>query len=368
MTEIVASGIRKAFGDLVALEDCALTVGSGEILALLGPAGAGKTLLLRLLAGFERPDMGVIQMGDEYVTLLPPQERDVGFISSGLTLYRHMSVRRNIVYPLKCRGVPRSEARMRTEEIADVLGIGHLLRKRAGRLAARDRLRVALARALACRPQALLLDDPVAVFAPDARMDICRELRDVSGHFAVTTVLATRDQSAACATADRLALLEAGAIVQTGAPRDLYAHPTDLRVAASLGLPPMNLLDFHAGLRKGRRTVKLSGASLDVPEVRESLEPCDLVLGVRPEHVSLDEDSRLRGRVLCVEFAGPSDLVTVETNHGVVRARVPAGTAIAAPGQTVGLCLASEQISLFVRASGRLVETARTSEREPSIG
>ena len=161
--------------------------------------------------------------------------------------------------------------------------------------------------------------------------------------------------------ADKIAVMNHGLIEQFGTPREIYDRPRSIYVANFMGSPPMNFLDFHAGLARGTKTVQIQGAELVIPEIYDDHAPIDLALGVRPEHVRLSDDSRLRGEVLGTEYLGTTQIVIIETAGGLVKARVPADARVNA-GETVGMELSSNHLSLFERGSGRAIETALFQE------
>jgi multiple sugar transport system ATP-binding protein len=183
------------------------------------------------------------------------------------------------------------------------------------------------------------------------------ELRELHNRIHATTVYVTHDQMEAMSMADKIAVMNHGIIEQFGTPREIYDRPRTMYVADFMGSPPMNFLTFHAGLAAGSDRVTIRDAEIRVPQIRESRPPADLALGVRPEHVRFDDASRLRGFVIGAEYLGTTQIVSVETEDGLIKARVPADAKVGA-GETVGLALSAARLSLFDKASGRAVETA----------
>ncbi len=359
MAEIRVEKLHKAFGDFVAVKESDFTVNDGEFFVMLGPSGCGKTTTLRMIAGLELPTSGQILLGGKDVTFNRAAERDIAFVFQLFALYPHMNVRQNIGFSLKCQGVPRDEIRRQVEETARFLRIDHLLDQPVSRLAGGDRQRVALGRAIVRRPMAFLMDEPLGTLDTEFRDLMVRELRELHNRIKATTVYVTHDQLEAMAMADKIAVMNQGLIEQLGRPQEIYDRPASMFVADFIGSPPMNFLAFHSGLQKGTTEVRVNGAALAVPAVGEDRPDAELALGVRPEHVRFNDASKLRGRVFGAEYLGTTQIVTVDTEHGQVKARLPADIAVS-PGETVGLAFRAERLSLFDKASGRAIRTALT--------
>jgi multiple sugar transport system ATP-binding protein len=361
MAEIRVENLHKAFGDFIAVRDSTFTVGNGEFFVMLGPSGCGKTTTLRMIAGLELPTSGHILLDGEDVTFNRAAARDIAFVFQLFALYPHMNVRRNIGFPLKCQGVAASEIRTRVEEAARFLRIDHLLDQPVSRLAGGDRQRVALGRAIVRRPKAFLMDEPLGTLDTEFRDLMVRELRELHLRIKATTVYVTHDQLEAMAMADKIAVMNRGVIEQFGTPQEIYDRPASMFVADFIGSPPMNFLHFRSGLEKGARSLRVNGAEVAVPAIREDRAEGELALGVRPEHIRFDDASRLRGSVFGTEYLGTTQIVTVNTEHGQVKARLSADVPVNA-GDVVGLVLRPERLSVFDKASGRAVRSALHEE------
>ena len=357
MAEIKVNNLQKNFGDFVAVKDSSFTVKDGDFFCLLGPSGCGKTTTLRMIAGLELPTAGEIMLGGNNVTFNRASERDIAFVFQLFALYPHMNVRENIGFPLKCDGVARDEIRRRVEETAQILRITELLNKPVSSLSGGDRQRVALGRAIVRKPLAFLMDEPLGALDSEFRHVMCGELRALHNRLKATTVYVTHDQLEAMSMADTIAVMNQGVIEQLASPREIYERPASLFVADFIGSPAMNFLDTRAGLSLGSDSLMLDGVSVKIPSAREAIIESDLVLGVRPEHVKLDESSSIRGEVFGVEYLGTTQVITITTKHGMVRARVDANRK-AAIGDHVGLSFNSEKLSVFDKASGRALRSA----------
>ena len=258
----------------------------------------------------------------------------------------------SIGFPLRCIGTPRPEIRRRVGEAARLLRIDHLLESPVGRLAAGDRQRVALGRAIVRRPKAFLMDEPLGTLDAGFRELMCEELRALHDRVGATTVYVTHDQVEAMAMADRIAVMDKGEILQAGPPAEVYHRPASLFVAGFVGSPAMNFLACEGGLAAGTDAVRFCGASVRIPRLRADAPQERLVLGARPEHVRLDDASPVRGEVYGVEYMGARQIVTVDTEAGRLRLRT--GNQVPARiGERVGLALDPERVILFDPASGR---------------
>jgi multiple sugar transport system ATP-binding protein len=303
------------------------------------------------------PSSGRIFLGGEDVAFKRASERDIAFVFQLFALYPHMNVRRNIAFPLLCQGVPTAETKTRVEETAKLLRIDHLLDRAVSGLAGGDRQRVALGRAIVRRPLAFLMDEPLGTLDTEFRDFMCAELRQLHNRIDATTVYVTHDQLEAMSMADLIAVMNRGVIEQLGAPQEIYDRPATTFVADFIGSPPMNLIPFAGKIAQGTRSVGINGATITIPEIREAVDDEDFMLGARPEHIRFDDNSKLRGEVFGAEYLGTTQIVTVTTAHGQIRARL-SSTAKVSTGEQVGLVLAGERLSVFSKPTGRAVRTA----------
>ncbi|MDR3495082.1 MAG: ABC transporter ATP-binding protein, partial [Ancalomicrobiaceae bacterium] len=344
------------FGDFVAVKESNFTVADGEFFVMLGPSGCGKTTTLRMIAGLELPTSGAIHLAGEDVTFKRASARDIAFVFQLFALYPHMNVRKNISYPLENQGVPRSETRTRVEEAARILRITHLLDRSVSGLSSGDRQRVALGRAIVREPLAFMMDEPLGALDSELREVMIGELRALHDRLGATTIYVTHDQTEAMAMADKIAVMNRGSIEQFASPQEIYDRPASMFVADFIGDPAMNLIPFQAGLDIGQSALRIGGAEIAVPTIREGLSETHLALGARPEHVSLIDDGGLRGEVYGTEYLGTHQVVTVATYEGHVRAIVAAETSLRI-GTNVGLSFRPHRLSLFDRGSGRAIAT-----------
>jgi multiple sugar transport system ATP-binding protein len=357
MAEIRVEQIAKAFGSFMAVKGVTFTVQHAAFFVMLGPSGCGKTTTLRMIAGLELPTSGRILLDGEDVTALRAAARDIAFVFQLFALYPHMKVRDNIGFPLRCQSTPRAEIRRCVEETARLLRIDHLLDRAVGGLSGGDRQRVALGRAIIRRPKAFLMDEPLGALDAEFRRLMCGELRELHDRIGATTVYITHDQLEAMAMADRIAVMNHGVIEQIGTPQEIYDRPCSMYVADFIGAPPMNLLKIEAQVRRGDRSLNVDGVPIEIPEVHEDAGAAAITLGVRPEHVSFADDSALRARVFGAEYLGTTQIVTVVTAHGQLKARLSSAVPVRL-GETVGLAFRSDRLAVFDAGSGRAVRSA----------
>jgi len=229
-------GIRKAYGDVVAVESLDLEIPAGEFFTLLGPSGSGKTTTLRLIAGFERPDEGRVELGGADVTNRPPYARDVNTVFQDYALFPHMTVAENVGYGLRVKGIAKAERKARVEEILRRMRLPGLGDRKPSQLSGGQRQRVALARALVNRPQVLLLDEPLGALDLKLRQEMQLFLKSLQQDLGITFVYVTHDQDEALTMSDRLAVFDQGRIEQIGAPAEVYERPASAFVAGFVGV------------------------------------------------------------------------------------------------------------------------------------
>src|SRR5512141_2854460 len=254
MAVVETRNLTKVFtkGELGAVNDVSLATEEGEFLVFLGPSGSGKTTLLRMIAGLETPTSGEILVGGALVNHLSPRERRIAMVFQSYALYPHLTVYKNIAFPLKAQKVPKDQHDAKVQWAAGLLGIGRLLARKPRELSGGERQRVALARAIVREPAVFLLDEPLSNLDAKLRASAREELEQFQKRVGTTTIYVTHDQVEAMAMGDRVMVLHQGFVRQLGTPREVYDTPADTFVATFLGSPPMNLLengDFIVGFR-----------------------------------------------------------------------------------------------------------------------
>ncbi|NYZ15525.1 ABC transporter ATP-binding protein [Azospirillum sp. RWY-5-1] len=344
--------ISKRYGRTAALDRVSFELKRGECVALLGPSGCGKTTTLRILAGFERPDAGVVAIDGRDMSNARPYERNIGLVFQDYALFPHMTVAENVEYGMKRRGVPKAERERRRREVLRLVRLDGLDERRPSQLSGGQQQRVAMARALAPNPSVMLLDEPLSNLDARLRHDLRHELREILSAAGTTTLIVTHDQEEAIAMADRIVLMNHGRIQQIGPPRSLYERPENAFVASFLGR--CNWFDgvVESALPDGSalfRTTEGLALRVRLPDPRVGA-PAPSGVAVRPErlHVveagtELDGDfNRLPATVTRLHYLGADlrfDLTLPEGRRleAVVKAD---GRPLPAPGDTVAVAVA----------------------------
>jgi multiple sugar transport system ATP-binding protein len=270
MGHITLKDVAKKFGDVTVIPSIDLDIEDGEFVVFVGPSGCGKSTLLRLIAGLEDVSGGTIEIDGHDATTVPPAKRRLAMVFQSYALYPHMSVRKNIAFPLKMAGMDRAESDRRVEAAAKVLNLTDYLDRKPGQLSGGQRQRVAIGRAIVREPAAFLFDEPLSNLDAALRVSMRLEISELHQHLKTTMVYVTHDQVEAMTLADKIVVLNAGRIEQVGSPLDLYREPKNLFVAGFIGSPKMNLIGGAEAEKQGAKTI-----------------------GVRPEHLSLSTESGL---------------------------------------------------------------------------
>jgi multiple sugar transport system ATP-binding protein len=299
-----------------AVDDLSLEVRDGELMVLLGPSGCGKTTALRMVAGLEQADAGEIRIGGHRVNELEPKDRDVALVFQSYALYPHMTVRDNMLYPLRVRRMQPAEREKRVAQAAELLRIGHLLARKPRQLSGGEQQRVALGRAIVRDPRLFLMDEPLSNLDAKLRVHTRAELKGLQQQLGVTTVFVTHDQAEAMTMADRIAVMNLGQLQQVGTPDDVYDRPSNLFVAQFMGSPPMNTLPVT---RVDGDLVSETGWRFPMPaSVR--VPDGELTLGLRPEDIVLASEGQ-PATVFVSEPLGNEVIVNVHVGQTLVKLR-----------------------------------------------
>jgi multiple sugar transport system ATP-binding protein len=276
MPRVCLEQVSKSFtGGTVAVDELSLEIADGEFMILVGSSGCGKTTALRMVAGLEKPTSGAIRIGERVVNDVSARDRDIAMVFQNYALYPHMTVARNLAYPLRQRRMPRREIARRVQEVAEMLSLEELLKRRPAQLSGGQRQRVAMGRALVREPEVFLLDEPLSNLDAKLRIQMRAELKRLHARLGITTIYVTHDQVEAMTLGDRLAVISDGKLQQLGDPQEVYDHPANVFVAGFIGSPPMNLL-------RGR-AVDGRVAAGDFVIERPDLADGELIVGIRPE-------------------------------------------------------------------------------------
>ncbi|AXS42208.1 ABC transporter ATP-binding protein [Breoghania sp. L-A4] len=301
MGDIVLNQITKSFGHVQVIPPLDLTINDGEFVVFVGPSGCGKSTLLRLIAGLEDVSSGEIQIDGRNATEVPPARRGLAMVFQSYALYPHMSVRKNIAFPLKMAGMSKADIDAKVEGAAQVLNLTDYLDRRPGQLSGGQRQRVAIGRAIVREPSAFLFDEPLSNLDAALRVNMRLEISELHNSLKTTMIYVTHDQVEAMTMADRIVVLHAGRIEQVGTPLELYSQPRNVFVAGFIGSPKMNLIEGA--------TAKAHGAA---------------TLGIRPEHLAVSTESgSWEGKVSISEHLGSDTFLHVQTRDlGTLTARV----------------------------------------------
>ena len=320
MARIELQNVTVRFGGTRALKDLSLTVEDGEFFVLLGRTGAGKTTTLRVIAGLEKPDEGRVLIGDTDVGSWTAAERDVALVLQQYSLYPRLTVRGNLEFPLKIRGLTADQIAGRVEQAARTLQITPLLDRKVERLSGGEMQRVAIGRAIVREPAVFLMDEPLSALDAKLRESLRVELKSLHRDLGATFLFVTHDQVEAMSMADKIGVLRSGRLVQVGTPSDVYERPLNTFVARSVGSPPINLIEGR--LASGRAEV--NGFTLPMQAVNGTEGA--RVFGVRPENLVLAPGAPGEARVFDIEDQGVIKILALDMGDTRLHATVPAGT------------------------------------------
>jgi len=333
MGQIQLNKVSKSFGDVEVIRPLDLEISDGEFVVFVGPSGCGKSTLLRLIAGLEDVTSGRIEIDGSDATALPPARRRLAMVFQSYALYPHMSVRKNIAFPLRMAGLGKDEQMRKVEAAAKVLNLTDYLDRRPGQLSGGQRQRVAIGRAIVREPTAFLFDEPLSNLDAALRVNMRLEISELHQNLATTMVYVTHDQVEAMTMADKIVVLQDGVIEQVGSPLELYSAPRNRFVAAFIGSPKMNLIDGEEAAGHGAHSI-----------------------GIRPEHLAISAtEGAWRGAVGVAEYLGSDTYLYVHLadGRGTLTVRTD-GEFDARHGDTVYLNPDPEKIHRFDAAGLRI--------------
>jgi len=377
--QLTVRDLHKRFGAVEALRGAEFVAEPGEFFAILGKSGAGKTTMLRIIAGIERADRGSILLDGRNVAEIPVRARDTAMVFQTFALYPHLSTFENLAYPLREARVPSDEIAKRVSEIAELLRLSHTLKRKPVTLSGGEQQRCAIGRALIRRPKLLLLDEPLTNLDAKLRHDTRAEFKRLHRELRDTTILyATPDQIEALSMGHRIGVLREGRIVQIGDPRSLYLEPDDDFVAALVGDPPINLVPATLKMAMGRRVLELPFVDIDAAPWKASLADfpvgSKLTVGVRPQAMTpvsehAPDGLRFSARVFLTEPLGDVTILDIVAgNDHRLKMVLPQERAYGiAAGAPIDCALSAEEICLFAQETGTAIRRSGANATTQSV-
>lgn len=330
MSTVVLKNLVKVFDKkIVAVDNVNLSIKDKEFIVLLGPSGCGKTTILRLISGLETPTKGEIYIGDKLVNDIPPQDRDISMVFQTYAIWPHMTVFKNMAFPLEMVGYKKDKIKKKVNEVADLLKIQHLLNRMPGKLSGGEAQRTALGRAIVRDPKVFLMDEPLANLDAKLRVQMRVELRSLQKKLGVTTICVTHDQVEAMAMADRIAVMNKGKILQIGDSPELYEHPADLFVAGFIGAPAMNFI--QCTLKEKKYSLIFGLFDIKIPKIlmkkiKMQATSSELILGVRPDDIFVcegTESNSIDAEVCLVELLGKEIIARLKLGDNLIQMIAP---------------------------------------------
>ena len=337
--DIRIENLTKAYGEFKAVDNMSLTVEDGKLVGLLGPSGCGKSTTLFMLAGLTDATSGHIFFGDKDVTKVAPEDREIGLVFQNYALYPHMTVEDNIMFPLINRKVKKAEAREMAYEMAKLVQIEGLMKRRPAALSGGQQQRVAIARALVKKPEVLLLDEPLSNLDAKLRVETREEIRRIQQEVGITTIFVTHDQEEAMSISDKIAVMKSGVVQQFEVPQTMYLNPVNKFVASFLGTPEINLIDVE---------VKAGKVMAGDMCLREGVSVADgkYTAGIRPESFKIVEEGGNVFKAGAVRMTGRDLLVHFEVAGKTLRALAHSELQIE-QGDDIRLNVRYDQLMLF---------------------
>jgi len=372
---ITVKNALKRYGDITVIPDLSLRIGNGELFTLLGPSGCGKTTLLRMIAGFNTIEGGDFYFDDRRINDIDPGKRNIGMVFQNYAIFPHLSVRKNVAFGLKNRGLTAEERQARTDEFLELTRIESYAERMPEKLSGGQQQRVALARALVIRPDVLLMDEPLSNLDAKLRVEMRMVIKRIQREVGITTVYVTHDQEEAMAISDRIAVMNQGHIQHVGKPKDIYQRPANLFVATFIG--KTNVMRARSRIVDGRYFVEFeNGYRVEALRVRpECMREEDVLASIRPEEMLLRPASRaaesggLTGVISDSIFLGLNThyTVTTETGEAVEIIQESQIDSILPPGSEVVLDVNEAKFNVFSCANEESVMADVANDMEVTV-
>lgn len=349
MAGITFNNVKKVYpGGVTAVRDFSIEIPDREFVVLVGPSGCGKSTVLRMIAGLEALTEGELLIGDKLMNDVPPKDRDIAMVFQNYALYPHMTAYKNMAFGLQNRRMPRAEIDKKVREVAQILGIEELLKRKPKAMSGGQRQRVALGRAIVREPSVFLLDEPLSNLDAKLRTSMRTEIIKLHKRLGTTFIYVTHDQIEAMTMGDRIIVMRDGVIQQMDTPQNLYNYPCNKFVAGFIGTPQMNFIDATAEETDSGWRLSLKGGVLEIPR-RDTLKPYNgktVTIGLRPENISISPDGTLPARIDVIESLGDETHIILESSGERIIIKAP-GMVQAKMDDDVMLHIERERIHLF---------------------
>ncbi len=343
---------------VVAVDDFNLEIADKEFIVFVGPSGCGKSTTLRMIAGLEDITRGEFYIDGKLMNHVEPKDRDIAMVFQNYALYPHMTVRKNLEFPLDLRGMPQDEMDKKVEWAAEILGITPYLDRRPKALSGGQRQRVAIGRAIVRDPQVLLMDEPLSNLDAKLRNQMRAEIIKLRQRLNATFIYVTHDQTEAMTLGDRIVIMKDGDVQQIGTPQQVFDHPANLFVAGFIGMPQMNLFDGELVEKNGVYAVRVGDAEIELSKDKQKnladhdARPQKVIVGARPEHITLDEKagSMIEGTVDVSEMMGSSVHLHINVAGKdciIIAPRLELDTGNLTTGSTIRFTLAPNAVHVF---------------------
>jgi multiple sugar transport system ATP-binding protein len=350
MATVSVTDIRKSYGNHEVIHGVSIDIRDGEFVTLVGPSGCGKSTLLRMIAGLEPISAGTVSIGGRVVNDLPPKDRDIAMVFQTYALYPHKTVRQNMGFALKMRKAPLSEIEARVQRAAEILDLKPYLDRYPRELSGGQRQRVAMGRAIVRDPAVFLFDEPLSNLDAKLRVQMRAEIKELHQRLKTTTVYVTHDQVEAMTMADRIVVMNAGKVEQSGSPLELFDNPANLFVASFIGSPSMNL--FKGRVKRGKKPAVVTDDGIELPLAKQpqAAEVGEVYLGVRPEHIEVSPKG-VPVDVTVVEPMGSETQIFAKLGQHKIVVLARERISVKA-GDTMRIAPQLAQVHLFDAASG----------------
>ena len=348
---------------VVAVQEFNLEIADKEFIVLVGPSGCGKSTTLRMVAGLEDISSGDLIIDGKRVNDMAPKDRDIAMVFQSYALYPHMTVYDNLAFPLKLAKMDKAEIDRKVREAAEILDITQYLKRKPKALSGGQRQRVAIGRAIVRSPKVLLMDEPLSNLDAKLRNQMRAEIIKLRKRIDTTFIYVTHDQTEAMTLGDRIVIMKDGVIQQVGTPQEVFDHPANLFVAGFIGMPRMNIFDAKLLKKDGKYVVALGGVEVEVSADKQArlaaqkVEPQDITLGVRPEHLTLKGDNMLKGTVDVSEMMGSEIHYHVTYDGQDVILIIPTlGHNTVGMGEEIGFTFTGSVAHIFDKETGKNLE------------